>query len=131
MCVFAISVSACSFNAAAEENAAKEGVVKESAIKESAENENDTENSAAQESNSDKSSADKSSAGESGIKIVINGEKKVFDRMPMLKNGRVLVPMRGIFEALGAAVDYDDGQNKGRFDGRQHGCNRKRRGGNA
>lgn len=108
ICVFAISVSACSFNAAAKENAAEEGVVKESAIEESAENENGTEDGAVQESNADKSNADKSSAGESGIKIVINGEKKVFDQMPILKNGRVLVPMRGIFEALGAAVDYDD-----------------------
>lgn len=42
------------------------------------------------------------------IKIVINGEKKTFDQMPVLINDRTLVPMRGIFESLGATVSWND-----------------------
>jgi len=43
-----------------------------------------------------------------GIKITINGEAKKFDVMPQIIEGRTLVPMRGIFEALGAEVGWDD-----------------------
>ncbi len=42
------------------------------------------------------------------IKITINGEAKTFDVMPQIIEGRTLVPMRGIFEALGAEVGWDD-----------------------
>lgn len=42
------------------------------------------------------------------INIRINGEEKIFDQMPIMISDRVLVPMRGIFEALGASVDWDD-----------------------
>jgi len=42
------------------------------------------------------------------IKITINGEAKKFDVMPQIIEGRTLVPMRGIFEALGAEVGWDD-----------------------
>ena len=43
-----------------------------------------------------------------GIKITINGEAKTFDVMPQIIDGRTLVPMRAIFEALGAEVGWDD-----------------------
>ena len=43
-----------------------------------------------------------------GIKITINGEAKSFDVMPQIIEGRTLVPMRAIFEALGATVGWDD-----------------------
>ena len=41
-----------------------------------------------------------------GIKININGAEQVYDQMPVIINGRTLVPMRGIFEALGADVEW-------------------------
>ncbi len=45
---------------------------------------------------------------EEEIHILIDGEEKSFDQMPVMVNDRVLVPMRGIFEALGAEVSWDD-----------------------
>ena len=41
------------------------------------------------------------------IKVTINGEEKAFDVTPVIINGRTLVPMRGIFESLGASVEWD------------------------
>ena len=43
-----------------------------------------------------------------GINIIINGQKQQYDQMPVIVNGRTLVPLRGIFEALGAVVSWDD-----------------------
>ena len=40
--------------------------------------------------------------------VYINGEPLTFDVSPLMKNDRVLVPMRAIFEALGAEVDWND-----------------------
>ena len=45
---------------------------------------------------------------ENNINITINGEAKTFDVMPVMVNDRTLVPLRGIFETLGAAVEWDD-----------------------
>ncbi len=45
---------------------------------------------------------------QSNINITIDGETKVFDVMPVLDNDRTLVPLRGIFETLGAKVEWDD-----------------------
>lgn len=42
------------------------------------------------------------------IRIVINGAEQKFDVMPQIINGRTLVPMRGIFESLGAEVTWID-----------------------
>ncbi|MBR5218263.1 MAG: hypothetical protein IKV89_00890, partial [Clostridia bacterium] len=42
------------------------------------------------------------------IRIVIDGEYKTFDVMPVIENSRTLVPMRGIFETLGAVVNWDN-----------------------
>ncbi len=42
------------------------------------------------------------------IHIVVNGTALALDQMPVMESDRVLVPMRGIFEALGAQVGWDD-----------------------
>ena len=43
-----------------------------------------------------------------GITVTVNGESLVFDSEPIIENDRLLVPMRVIFEALGADVSWDD-----------------------
>lgn len=43
-----------------------------------------------------------------GIEVVLNGEMLAFDVEPTLLDGRTLVPVRAIFEALGATVHWDD-----------------------
>ncbi len=45
---------------------------------------------------------------ESSIKILINGNELQTDISPMTINGRVFVPFRTIFEALGAKVEWDE-----------------------
>ena len=39
--------------------------------------------------------------------VVIDGESILFDVPPRIQNNRVLVPLRGIFEKIGAQVDWD------------------------
>ena len=41
------------------------------------------------------------------IAIYINGKKQSYDQPPVIDNGRTLVPLRGIFESLGATVQWD------------------------
>lgn len=45
---------------------------------------------------------------ENEIKVYVNGELQSYDQMPVMINDRVLVPMRAIFESLGAKVFWDD-----------------------
>lgn len=40
-------------------------------------------------------------------KVLLNGNYLTFSQPPINISGRILVPMRGIFEALGAKVDWD------------------------
>lgn len=47
-----------------------------------------------------------------GISVYVNGEKLVFDQEPIIKNGRTLVPMRGIFEALGADIEWNGAEKR-------------------
>jgi hypothetical protein len=47
-------------------------------------------------------------SGESGIRVVIEGKVFAFDVHPQIVNGRILVPLRAIFEEMGAAVEWDD-----------------------
>ncbi|MBE7053619.1 MAG: hypothetical protein E7391_05015 [Ruminococcaceae bacterium] len=42
------------------------------------------------------------------ISIIINGKKLTMDQSPIIVEGRTLVPLRAIFEALGAKVEWDD-----------------------
>lgn len=41
------------------------------------------------------------------IKVLYNGEEIAFDVSPKIKDGRVMVPMRAVFEAFGAKVKWD------------------------
>ncbi len=42
------------------------------------------------------------------ISVKIDGAAQNYDVMPVIENGRTLVPMRAIFEALGANVEWDN-----------------------
>ena len=42
------------------------------------------------------------------IKVTIDGNAQTYDVMPIIENGRTLVPMRAIFESLGAEIAWDD-----------------------
>ncbi|GAA0136882.1 hypothetical protein YSY43_37230 [Paenibacillus sp. YSY-4.3] len=46
------------------------------------------------------------------ITVIINGEKQQYDQPPVLQNGRTLVPLRGIFETLGAKVNWNQVEKK-------------------
>lgn len=43
-----------------------------------------------------------------GISVTLNGSPILFDQPPVLQNDRTLVPLRAIFEALGATVEWDN-----------------------
>ena len=43
------------------------------------------------------------------ISVVVNGQQVQFDQPPIERSGRVFVPLRGVFEHLGASVVYDNG----------------------
>ena len=42
------------------------------------------------------------------IKVYLNGERIVFDQQPFVENGRTLVPVRAVAEAMGAEVSWDN-----------------------
>ncbi len=41
------------------------------------------------------------------VRVMVNGEYVVFDAPPVIEKGRTLVPMRAVFEALGADVQWN------------------------
>lgn len=41
------------------------------------------------------------------ITVMYNGEKISFDQIPVIENGRTLVPLRAIFEKIGATVEWN------------------------
>src|ERR1700736_4982288 len=43
------------------------------------------------------------------VTIIVNGQQVQFDQPPIERGGRVFVPLRGVFERLGATVVYDNG----------------------
>jgi iron complex transport system substrate-binding protein len=43
-----------------------------------------------------------------GISVIINGNQLKTDVSPYIQDGRVMVPFRALFEALGATVGWDD-----------------------
>ncbi len=43
------------------------------------------------------------------ITVVVNGQQVQFDQPPIERSGRVFVPLRGVFEKMGASVVYDNG----------------------
>ena len=48
------------------------------------------------------------SFADSEIKIIVDGNALTMDQNPIIVEGRTLVPLRAIFEALGAKVEWDD-----------------------
>ncbi len=53
------------------------------------------------------------------ITVLLNGNKLDFDVPPMIVDGRTLVPFRGILEALGAEVRYNNGYAYGSTIGKE------------
>lgn len=47
-------------------------------------------------------------AAENDITVTVDCDKVVFDQQPIILEGRTLVPLRAIFEKLGAEVTWDD-----------------------
>ena len=41
------------------------------------------------------------------VSVYLNNERMVFDQNPIIENGRTLVPLRSIFEGLGAEVKWN------------------------
>ncbi|GAC1654693.1 MAG: hypothetical protein NVS9B12_05410 [Vulcanimicrobiaceae bacterium] len=52
------------------------------------------------------------------VTIVVNGQTVNFDQPPEERAGRVFVPLRGVFERLGASVVYANGQINATGNGR-------------
>jgi hypothetical protein len=44
------------------------------------------------------------------VNVVVNGQPVSFPQPPIVRAGRVFVPLRGVFERLGASVVYSNGQ---------------------
>ncbi|HHZ02542.1 MAG TPA: hypothetical protein GX396_06345 [Tissierellia bacterium] len=44
---------------------------------------------------------------DTGLKVYVDGEKIDFDVEPFIEKGRTMVPLRGVFEKLGARVDWN------------------------
>ena len=52
------------------------------------------------------------------VAIVVNGAPVTFDQPPVERAGRVFVPLRGVFERLGASVVYANGDINAQGNGR-------------
>ena len=44
--------------------------------------------------------------GQNTVRVFVEGEPVVFDQPPIIEGSRVLVPLRGIFEKIGATVEW-------------------------
>src|SRR5579872_847764 len=53
------------------------------------------------------------------VSVVVNGQSMTFDQPPIERAGRVFVPLRGVFERLGASVVYANGIINANGNGRQ------------
>lgn len=49
---------------------------------------------------------------EDDIKVIVDSKPVVFDQQPIIQDGRTLVPMRAIFEAMGCTVDWEAASQK-------------------
>ena len=47
---------------------------------------------------------------QSAVTVIVNGQTMNFTQQPIVRAGRVFVPLRGVFEQLGASVVYSNGQ---------------------
>src|SRR5579872_6625948 len=52
------------------------------------------------------------------VTITVNGQQVQFDQPPIERSGSVFVPLRGVFERLGASVVYDNGKINATGNGR-------------
>ncbi|HEV2261985.1 MAG TPA: stalk domain-containing protein [Candidatus Rubrimentiphilum sp.] len=59
-----------------------------------------------------------SPAGAAAVTVVVNGQTVAFDQPPIERAGRVFVPLRGVFERLGATVVYANGDINAQGNGR-------------
>jgi hypothetical protein len=59
-----------------------------------------------------------SPASAQNVTVMVNGQQISFDQPPIERSGRVFVPLRGVFEQLGATVVYDNGVINATGDGR-------------
>ena len=57
-------------------------------------------------------------AAQQSVTVVVNGQTVNFDQPPVERAGRVFVPLRGVFERLGASVVYANGQINATGNGR-------------
>ncbi len=48
------------------------------------------------------------SCGSDGIRVYLNGKKVEFDQEPVILEGRTLVPVRAVVEAMGGGAEWDD-----------------------
>lgn len=55
-------------------------------------------------------SAPLASVAQQSVTVVVDGQTMTFDQPPIVRAGRVFVPLRGVFERLGASVVYANGQ---------------------
>ncbi len=51
-------------------------------------------------------------AANSDVKVIIDGQQQDYEQPPVVKDGHTLVPLRGIFEALGATISWDGTEKK-------------------
>ena len=52
------------------------------------------------------------------VTVIVNGQHMNFTQPPIERSGRVFVPLRGVFEQLGASVVYSNGQINATGNGR-------------
>lgn len=57
-------------------------------------------------------------AAQQHVTVLVNGQAMSFDQPPVMRNGRVFVPMRAIFQRLGSSVVYSNGQINSQGNGR-------------
>jgi copper amine oxidase-like protein len=55
---------------------------------------------------------------QSSVTVIVNGQTMNFDQPPIVRSGRVFVPLRGVFEQLGASVVYSNPQINATGNGR-------------
>jgi hypothetical protein len=57
-------------------------------------------------------------AAAQNVTVLVNGQTMTFDQPPVMRNGRVFVPMRAIFERLGSSVVFSNGVINAQGNGR-------------
>jgi hypothetical protein len=57
-------------------------------------------------------------AAAQSVTVIVNGQQMNFTQPPIERAGRVFVPLRGVFEQLGASVVYSNGQINATGNGR-------------